>query len=78
MYSSSSFDNLAIGLELIEHADPLGEDGRSVLDGDVDRVERVEGLTFAQVGGLTLLQRLDGLVNHGCGLPKFANQLPVF
>src|SRR5271166_2833117 len=33
---------------VFERTDPLSEDGCSVLDGDVDRVERVEWLTFAQ------------------------------
>ena len=79
MYSSSALsDDLVIGLKLVEHADPLSEDGSSVLDGDVDRVERVQGLTFVQADCLTLLQCLDGFIDHGCGLPKLGDQLPLF
>src|SRR5208337_2786261 len=70
-------DGLVIGLELVKHADPLSEDGSGVLDGEVDRVERVDEFTFDQADCLTLLQCLDGLENHGCGLPKLADEFPV-
>src|SRR5271157_6042691 len=62
---------------VFERTNPLSEDRCSVLDGEIDRVERVEGLTFAQADSLTPLQCLDCLVNHGCGLPNLGDQLPV-
>jgi hypothetical protein len=70
-------NDLVIGLELVEHANPFSKDRSSVLDGDVDRVERVERLTSVQADCLTLLQCLDRLIDHGCGLPKLGDQLPV-
>ena len=48
MYSSSAWDDLVAGLEVVKHADTLGEDGSSVLDGEVARVERVVGSPIDQ------------------------------
>ena len=77
MYYFCLEDDLVDRLELVKHADPLSEDRSGVLDGDVDRVERVERLTFVQADCRTPLQRLDGFENHRCGLPKLGDELPL-
>jgi hypothetical protein len=41
-------------------------------------VELVKGFAFVQADRLSLLQCLDGFLDHGYGLPKVADQLSLF
>ena len=78
MYSSSALAaELVIGLELGELADPLGEDRRDVLDGDVDGVQRVEGDPVRGPGGRPVLEGVQGGLDRA-GLPaELVGQLPA-
>ena len=58
-------------------ADPLGEDRRDVLDGDVDGVQRVEGDPVREPGGRPVLEGVQGVLDRARLPAKLVRQLPA-